>query len=177
MQVILIENSKLGNIGDVIEVKNGYANNYLIPKNKAIYFTKNNQIAFNTKKKHFEEQNSKSLDLAKNIQQKVENQNIVIIGAASDDGRLYGSVNSTLIANKINEIIGEKYIDKSMIFLKSPIKDIGVYQLSITPHSILSFNANLIVTRSESEVEQILKAHKKAENKHSANERESSDNS
>ena len=162
MKIILIAAiSKLGKIGDVVEVKNGYAKNFLIPNKKAIVFTANNYKIFESKKHEFEQENIKNLDIASKVQLKIIGKDIVVIENASDDGRLYGSVSSSLIANKINDVIGEKLVSRSIIVLKKPIKEIGVYDVKLALHSDLSFSVRLIVTRSESEIEMLLKAEKK----------------
>lgn len=162
MKVILIAAvSNLGKIGDVVEVKNGYAKNFLIPSKKAICFTANNNKIFETRKHEFEQANLKNLEVAGKVKAKIAGKDVVIIENASDDGRLYGSVNSAIIAAKINEIIGEKLVSRADIFLKKPIKEIGVYEVKINLHSEAAFDVRLIVTRSESEIEALLKADKK----------------
>lgn len=162
MKVILITAvSSLGKIGDVVEVKNGYAKNFLIPSKKAICFTPNNNKIFETRKHEFEQANLKNLDVAGKVKAKIAGKDVVIIENASDDGRLYGSVSSAIIAAKINEIIAEKLVSRADIFLKKPIKEIGVYEVRINLHSESVFDVRLIVTRSESEIEALLKADKK----------------
>lgn len=162
MKIILIASvSNLGKIGDVVAVKNGYAKNFLIPNKKAICFTTNNYKIFETKKHEFEQANLKNLDVAERVKVQVAGKDIVIIENASDDGRLYGSVNSASIAIKINEILGEKLVSRADIFLKKPIKEIGVYEVRLNLHSEIGFDVRLIVTRSESEIEALLKSEKK----------------
>jgi len=162
MKIILISTiSNLGKIGDVVEVKNGYAKNFLIPNKKAICFTENSYKVFESRKQEFEQENRKNLDVATKVKQGISGKDIVIIKNASDDGRLYGSVNSADIASKVNEIIGAKNVSRSDVFLKKPIKEIGVYQVKLTPHSEVSFDVRLIVTRSESEIEALLAADRK----------------
>jgi len=166
MQVILVSNiASLGKIGDIVEVKNGYARNFLIPTKKAISFSQNNQKLFEDRKNDFETENQKSLDIAKDIKQKISGKDIIIIENASDDGRLYGSVSSVNIATKINEMIGSKKLSRANVFLSKPIKEIGLYQVSLNLHPELSFEVRAIVSRSESEVEQLIKAYKKSQNK------------
>jgi|GEM_PF-928070 len=152
-----------------IEVKSGYAKNFLIPQKKAICFTPTNFKIFEEKKHEFEQENPKNVSAASKIKDKIEGKDILIIQNASDDGRLYGSVNSSLIATKLNEIAGEKAILRNQIFLSKSIKEIGVYNAVIQLHSDVSCAVRLIVTRSESEVEALLKAaaHAKGKNKSS----------
>lgn len=168
MKIILIASvSQLGKIGEVVEVKNGYAKNFLIPQKKAIYYTAGNFKIFESKKHEFEQANLKNLDVASRVQVQVSGKDIIIIENASDDGRLYGSVSTSVIAAKINEIVGEKLVSRADIFLKKPIKEIGIYEVKLNLHSDVSFDVRLIVTRSESEIDALLKAEKKASNKNS----------
>lgn len=162
MKIILIATvSNLGKIGDVIEVKNGYAKNFLIPNKKAICFTTNNYKIFEARKHEFEQENLKNLSVAEKVKVQISGKDVVVIENASDDGRLYGSVNSAVIAAKINEVIGEKLVSRANIFLKKPIKEIGLYEVKLNLHSEVILDVRLIVTRSESEIEALLKAEKK----------------
>lgn len=157
MKIILIDNiNKLGSIGDVIEVKNGYAKNFLIPKNKAICYTNSSFKHFEAKKSEYQKKNLNNLEVANGLKAKIEGKNIIIIENASDDGRLFGSVNSSVIANKINQLVDEKIISRSEIFLKKPIKEIGLYSVKLNLHSDVAFDVKVIVSRSESEAEVIL---------------------
>lgn len=162
MKIILTSDvSKLGKIGDIIAVANGYAKNFLIPSGKAICYTPANYKVFESKKAEFEQANLKNLDSASKAKAKVAGKDLIIIENASDDGRLYGSVSSSLIAARINELLGEKLVSRTDIFLAKPIKEIGVYQVKLNLHSDVSFEVRAIVTRSESEVEALLRGGKK----------------
>lgn len=159
MKIILIAAvSNLGKIGDVVEVKNGYAKNFLIPNKKAIAFTIANNKIFEARKHEFEQANLKNLEAASKVKAQIGGKDIVIIENASDDGRLYGSVNAAVIANKINETIKGKVVSRGDIFLKKPIKEIGLYDVKLNLHSEAAFDVRLIVTRSESEIAALLKA-------------------
>jgi large subunit ribosomal protein L9 len=163
MKVILIDAlPKLGKIGDIVVVKNGYAKNFLIPNKKAICFSDENYKTFESKKHEFEQESVKRLEGASKIKALTEGKNIIIIENASDDGRLYGSVNSSLIANKINESIGEKLVDKGAIFLNKPIKETGIYEARLSIHSDLSIIVKLVVSRTESEAQALLNPKKPA---------------
>jgi len=162
MKIILIASvSKLGKVGDVVEVKNGYAKNFLIPNKKAICFTVNNAKIFEEKKHEFEQANLESLANANKVSEAIAGKNIIVIQNASDDGRLYGSVNAAIIATKINEILKKKLVTNSDVFLKKPIKEIGVYDVSLNLHSEAAFAVKVVVSRSEGEVEALLKGNKK----------------
>jgi large subunit ribosomal protein L9 len=166
MKIILISTvANLGRIGDVMEVKSGYAKNFLIPSKKAICFTENSYKVFESKKQEFEQVNQDNLESAKKLQRSLLGKDIIIIKSASDDGRLYGSVTSSDIAAKVNELSGSKDISRSDIFLKKPIKEIGLYQVTVSPHSEVNCEVRLIVSRSESEISALLEAEKKANKK------------
>lgn len=177
MKIILTSDvSKLGKIGDVVAVANGYAKNFLIPSGKAISYTPANYKVFESKKSEFEQANLKNLDSASRAKAKIAGKDLIVIENASDDGRLYGSVNSSLLAGKINELLGEKLISRTDIFLAKPIKEVGVYQVKLNLHSDVSFEVRAIVTRSESEAEALLRGGKKSEVE-SAEENSSEENS
>ena len=162
MKIILISAvSKLGKIGDVVEVANGYAKNFLIPGKKAICFTKANYKIFEERKAEFEQANLNNLDSASKAKAKIAGKDLIIIENSSDDGRLYGSVNSSVIAAKINEMLGEKLVSRTEVSLTKPIKEIGVYQVKLELHSDISFEVRAIVTRSESEIETLLRSERK----------------
>jgi large subunit ribosomal protein L9 len=163
MKIILTARvSGLGKVGDIVEVKNGYAKNFLIPMKRAICMTKNNQKLFEAQKDQYEKANDSSLKTAEDAKNKLLAKNIVIIENASDDGRLYGSVSVSVIAEKINEALGDKIVEKTDVILAKPIKNIGVYSVKIDLHSDLVFAVKLVVSRSESEVEALVKADEKA---------------
>jgi len=157
--------ANLGKVGDVVEVKNGYAKNFLVPNKKAICFTVNNSKIFESKRKEFEQENQKDLEVAAKVQEQLIGKDISIIENASDDGRLYGSVSSTVIANKINDLVKQKVASRVNVFLKKPIKEIGVYVAKLVLHSEVSIDVKLIVARTESEVASLIKADKKASEK------------
>ena len=174
MKLILIDNlPKLGKIGDVVTVKNGYGKNYLVPNKKAICYTEENYKSFAEKKAEFEKQSSEKLAIANKVKELLAGKNIIIIENASDDGRLYGSVNSSVIANKINDVINEKLIDKSVVFLSKPIKEIGIYDSKLNLHSDLILDVKLLVSRSESEAMVLLNPKKKSKKESDDQETES----
>lgn len=161
MKVILTARvSNLGQIGQTVEVKSGYAKNFLIPSKKAICFTPNSQKLFEAKRVEFEQVNDDNFAIAKKVKDKLEGKDIIIIESASDDGRLYGSVSSTTIAAKVNDVVGSKAVSRAVVFLRKPIKEIGVYAVKLDLHSDVDLEVRVIVTRSESEIEALLKAAK-----------------
>lgn len=172
MKVILISKvANYGNIGDVVEVKNGFARNFLIPRKYAIHYSKANFKSFEDKKKEFEAQNEASLEKAQSIKSLINSKDIIIIENASDDGRLYGAVNGSAIASKINSINSELNITKSNIVLEKPIKEIGIYNVTVSLYADIDAKLRLIVSKTEAEAEVLLKS----ENEKSANSKKSAE--
>ncbi len=169
MKIILTKDvPNLGKIGEVVSVANGYAKNFLIPSFRAIAFTPSNKKIFEIRKADLEKANQENLKGAEKIKSQISGKDLIVIENASDDGRLYGSVNMSLLASKINEILGEKLISKSDIFLTKPIKEIGLYQVKINLHPDVLIEVRAIVTRSESEIGSILNGKKSDRNIDSA---------
>lgn len=157
MKVILITKfAKLGNIGNIVNVKDGYAKNFLIPQKKAIFYSEQNYKVFETQKHIFEAESLKHSSVAEASQAKLAGKNIIIIENASDDGRLYGSVNTTTIADKVNEILGAKTVSRINILLRKPIKELGVYGVRVDLYSGIFSEIKVVVTRGEAEVESLL---------------------
>jgi len=154
--------SKLGRIGDIVSVKNGYAKNFLIPAKKAICLTTNNSKIFESKRQEFEAANDQELAVANEVKAKISKKDVIIIEKASDDGRLYGSVNSSVIATNINDIVKQKVASRGNVVLAKPIKEIGVYTVQLSLHSEVVIDVRLVIARGESEVATLLKADKKA---------------
>jgi large subunit ribosomal protein L9 len=166
MKVILISAvANLGKIGDVVQVKNGYARNFLIPNKKAIIYNENNSKIFESKKQNFEEESKKIITISNSIKKSIASNNIIITENASDDGRLYGSVNSSIIAEKINKLVKEDHLTRTNIILKNQIKEIGIYKVTISLHPDAQFDVTVIICRNESEVEGMIKTKKEVENK------------
>lgn len=158
MKVILISKvANYGNIGDVIDVKDGYARNFLIPNGKAIYYSAANNKAFENKKKEFEAKNQAFQKQADEVKLLIDGKDIIVIENASDDGRLYGAVTNGVILSKVTELAPNLNIAKSDIILDKPIKEIGVYNISVNLYADIIAKLNLIVARSHSEVTNVLK--------------------
>ncbi len=154
MQVILIEPvENLGSVGDVVKVKNGYARNYLMPKGKVLLATKENQIQFEARRAEIEKENASKRAAAQKESVKVEGKFILIVRQAGEDGRLFGSVNSRDIAEKIVSDLGVT-VQKSQIALDKPIKSLGVFSERVVLHPEVSIRVNVNVARSEEEAEE-----------------------
>ena len=148
MEVILLESfDRLGQIGDIVNVKNGFARNYLIPQKKALRANKENKEKFLKIKNDLLEKNKKIVEESKLILKKIENKDIVFIRNASDNGQLYGSVSPKDIANYFNEKkIG---IKPSNVNLHTSIKKIGIYDLNVKLHANVGCNLKINVATSE----------------------------
>lgn len=162
MQVILIENvDKLGRVGETVRVRDGYARNYLIPHKKALRATNDNIAYFEAKKADFEAQNKTLTAEAEKKAKKIDGQHVVLVRQASEDGRLYGSVNSKDIVDAIKGVTGEDLLRRH-IDLNSPIKSLGIYQIRVVPHGDVSAVVEVNVARSESEAKEAREADKAA---------------
>ena len=148
MEVILLESfDRLGQIGDIVNVKNGFARNFLIPQKKALRANKENKEKFLKIKNDLIEKNKKIVEESQLILKKIENKDIVFIRNASDNGQLYGSVSPKDIANYFNEKkIG---IKPSNINLHTSIKKIGIYDLNVKLHADVGCNLKINVATSE----------------------------
>ena len=147
MEIILLQKiNKLGNIGDTVKVKPGFGRNFLIPSGKALRATKENKEVFETTKAKLLERNKDAIEKAEKIRAKVEALNLIIVRSASDTGILYGSVTTRDIAN----LIGENGITLSrrQIALEKPIKELGLFDMSVILHPEVESKIKLKVVRS-----------------------------
>ena len=157
MKVILISKfANLGNVGDVINVKDGYGKNFLIPQKKAIFYSNTNYKIFEVKKEQFEVENQENISVAQKNKEKIDGKTITMIENASDDGKLYGSITTTVLTNNINKILGKNTISRSNIILRHTIKDIGIHNIKVNLYSDVIADVKIIVARSESEAKYIL---------------------
>lgn len=156
MKVILIERlANLGNIGDTVTVKDGYARNYLLPQKKALRATKDNIAYFEAKRAEIEARNADQQKKAETVGKSVEGAVVTLIRAASDDGRLFGSVSARDIAVALQE---KKFsVERNHVELANPIKEIGIHAVLVRLHAEVVANVKVNVARSESEAEAALK--------------------
>lgn len=153
MEVILLEkHSKLGDLGDITNVKNGYARNFLIPQNKAIRATKENKKIFEARRSEIQKEIDEKISIANAQYNNLSGKNITIIKQASDDGKLYGSVNANVIANAINKEFGLQ-INKLNITTNEQVKFIGEYKIKVSLYADVTATIRLIVARSEEEAQ------------------------
>lgn len=147
MEVILLESfNKLGKIGDVVNVKDGFARNFLIPQKKALRANKENKDYFTKIKSELIEKNNKVIYNAKSDLKKISNDEIIFIRNASDNGQLYGSVSPKDISNYFNE--KKISIKPSSINLYSAIKKVGIYNINIKLHAEVSCELEINVATS-----------------------------
>src|ERR1700761_1935478 len=152
MQVILLERvEKLGQIGDEVRVKDGFARNFPLPKKKALRATKANRDYFQAQKAHIEANNRKLKGEAEKIGAKLDGQKFVLIRQAGDRGQLYGSVSPRDVADAM-EKAGFK-VDRHQINISVAIKSIGLFTLPVVLHPEVKVNITVNVARSEDEAE------------------------
>ncbi|MBW8310010.1 MAG: 50S ribosomal protein L9 [Candidatus Paracaedibacteraceae bacterium] len=150
MQIILLQRvEKLGQMGDVVEVSNGYARNFLLPQKKALRASKANLEFFQNQKTHLEAENLKRRDEAEAVAKKMDNVSITMIRQASETGHLYGSVRNADIADMLK--INGYGIGRGQVQLDTPIKTLGIHKARVVLHPEVSIHVGVVVSRSEEE--------------------------
>lgn len=156
MKVILTEKiTKLGNIGDTVEVKTGYARNYLLPNNKAIRFTKENIALFEAKKAELVARHEKAKADAESKVDAVKNAKLHMIRQAGDTGQLYGSVSSRDIARELKEVAGVS-VESAQVMLGSPIKSVGAFDTKIALHPDVIVDVKIYVAQTQDEIDALV---------------------
>lgn len=152
MQVILLERvAKLGQMGEVVRVKEGYARNFLLPQGKALRASEANIKSFENRKVQLEAQNAESKAEAQKIAEKLNGQTFVVIRSASDAGALYGSVTTRDAAEAATE--AGFTLDRKQVVLNQPIKELGLHEVSVVLHPEVDATIVLNVARSAEEAE------------------------
>ena len=166
MEVILLETfDRLGKIGDVVKVKDGFARNFLIPKKKALRANETNKDYFARIKSDLLEKSKKAVDEANLVLKKIENKDIIFIRNASDNGQLYGSVSPKDISNYFAE--QKVDIKPSSINLYTSIKKIGIYDINIKLHAEVTCTLKInVATSEENAIKQKDELNKPKETKH-----------
>ena len=150
MDVILLQRiGKLGQMGDVVSVKNGYARNFLLPQKKALRATADNKKLFEAQRAQLEANNLAQKGEAEAVATKLEGQKFITIRQAGDTGQLYGSVSTRDIAEVVKA--GGFTIDRNQVVLDKAIKSLGVHAVQIQLHPEVIVNVSLNVARSEDE--------------------------
>ena len=156
MDVILLERiEKLGNLGDVVKVKAGFARNYLLPEKKALRATDANKAYFESQKATIEESNRQKRAAAGDVAGGLDGQSFTLIRQAGESGQLYGSVSARDIAQAIKE--RGMAIERKHVMLDHPIKAVGLFEARIMPHPEVSVTVRVTVARSEEEAETLTK--------------------
>ncbi len=152
MQVILLERvAKLGQMGDIVDVKSGFARNYLLPQGKAKTASEANKAAFESQKAQLEARNLETKAEAEALATKLDGQQFIVIRSASDAGALYGSVTPRDAADAAT---AEGFsVDKKQIALVAPIKDLGLHAVAVRLHPEVEVQIEMNVARSEEEAE------------------------
>jgi large subunit ribosomal protein L9 len=152
MDVILLERvAKLGQMGDVVSVKDGYARNYLLPQRKAMRANDNNLKAFEAQKAQLEARNLETKKEAEDLAARLGGQQFVVIRSASDSGALYGSVTTRDAADAATD--AGLSIDRKQVALTAPIKELGLHVVSVVLHPEVDVTITLNVARSTEEAE------------------------
>ncbi len=153
MDIILLERiEKLGTIGDVVTVKDGYARNFLLPNKKALRANEANKKVFEANRAKIEADNASRRGEAEVHSKDVEGKSVVLIRASSNSGQLYGSVSVRDIVDALNE--DGANLTKSMIVLERPIKTIGIFDVRVQLHPEVSVFVKVNVARSPDEADQ-----------------------
>jgi len=152
MEIILLERiEKLGQMGDVVSVKDGYARNFLLPQNKALRSTRANRERFERERIQLEARNLERKQEAEALAEKIDGSAFLIVRQAGEGGQLYGSVSSRDIAEAVSE--SGTSIERRQVNLTAPIKAIGLQDIRITLHPEVSVTVTLNVARSPEEAE------------------------
>ena len=152
MELILLERvQKLGQMGDVVTVKNGYARNFLLPQGKALRSSKANLAVFESRRAKLEATNLELKGEAANVAAKLEDSMFVVIRSASNTGSLYGSVTTRDIADAASE--DSVTVSRQQIELDRPIKELGIHQVNVILHPEVVVSIGINVARSMDEAE------------------------
>jgi large subunit ribosomal protein L9 len=152
MKVILLERvEKLGTLGDVVKVKDGFARNFLLPRAKALRATSNNLKAFEHQRAELEVRNDKAREAAAEAGEKLDGTSYVMIRQAGESGQLYGSVSGRDVAEAVNAEGGK--IERASVVLDKPIKTLGVHPVKVRLHAEVIVSVNINIARSPDEAE------------------------
>jgi large subunit ribosomal protein L9 len=152
MQVILLERiEKLGQMGEVVAVKDGFARNYLVPQGKALRATQSNLAEFEQRRVQLEANNLQRKQDAAGAATMIDGQRVVILRQAGETGQLYGSVNSRDIAEAFTE--DGVTIGRNQVRLESPLKVLGIHDIRIALHPEVDVHVSVNIARSQEEAE------------------------
>jgi large subunit ribosomal protein L9 len=154
MEVILLERvAKLGQMGEVVRVKDGFARNFLLPRGKALRATKDNREKFDGMKTELEARNLQAKGEASKVAEKIDGKNVIVLRQASETGQLFGSVSvRDIMAALESEGVT---VSRSQVLLDAPIKTIGRHKVGIAVHPEVEVGVTVTVGRSADEAERI----------------------
>lgn len=156
MKVILTEKiTKLGNIGDTVDVKTGFARNYLLPNNKALRFSKENVALFEAKKAELQARQDAARKTAESLVDAVKGAKLYMIRQAGDTGQLYGSVSTRDIARMLKETANVS-VESAQVMLGAPIKSVGAFDTQIALHADVIIPVKVYVAQSQDEIEALV---------------------
>jgi large subunit ribosomal protein L9 len=152
MEVVLLQRvEKLGQMGEIVNVKDGYARNYLLPQRKALRATKANMVRFETERAQLEARNLEERAEAQKVADKLDGQQFVVIRQASEAGSLYGSVTARDVADVATE--GGFSVARGQVVLDRPVKELGLHEVRVVLHPEVSASITVNVARSAEEAE------------------------
>ncbi|MFC3101098.1 50S ribosomal protein L9 [Altererythrobacter lauratis] len=152
MEIILLERiENLGTIGDVVNVKDGYARNFLLPQKKALRANEANRRVFEANRERLEKENADRRAAAEKQAETVAGAEIVLIRASSNSGQLYGSVNVRDVAEAL--VAQGHKVDKRQVIMGAPIKTLGVFNVTVALHPEVQVTVKANVARSDDEAE------------------------
>src|ERR1700754_4454565 len=153
MKVILLERvEKLGAIGDVVSVKDGFARNFLLPRSKALRANAANLKVFEGQRAEIEARNAKAKEAAGKAGEKLDGTAYILIRQAGESGQLYGSVAGRDVADAVNAA-GVSRVERSMVALEKPIKTLGMHEVKVRLHPEVTVTVTLNIARSQDEAE------------------------
>ena len=154
MEVILLERvAKLGQMGEVVKVRDGYGRNFLLKRGKALRATSDNRARFEGMKAELETRNLQAKNEATRVAEKIDGRNVVILRQASESGQLFGSVSvRDIIASFEQDKVS---INRSQVMLDAPVKTIGKHSIAIAVHPEVEVSVTVTVARSAEEAERI----------------------
>ena len=156
MKVILTEKiTKLGNIGDTVEVKTGFARNYLLPNGKAMRFTRENVALFEAQKAELTARQEAAKKSAESNVDAVKNAKLHMIRQAGDTGQLYGSVSTRDIARMLKDVANVS-VESAQVLLGAPIKSVGVFDTEIALHPDVVVPVKIYVAQSQDEIDALV---------------------
>ncbi len=152
MKVILLERvERLGAIGDVVSVKDGFARNFLLPRSKALRASSANLKVFEAQRGQIEARNAEARAAAEKAGTKLDGETYVMIRSAGESGQLYGSVSGRDVAEAILEAGGK--VDRSQVVLDKPIKTLGVHEVKVRLHAEVAVTVKINIARSVDEAD------------------------